>query len=841
MFPLQENFSMLLSVISQACKATVHGSAPDRNIEYLVIDSRSIEQPAESLFVALTTERNDGHLYLQQAYERGVRAFVVKTLPDPAHFADAQFLEVSDTLQALQQIAAFVRQSLRIPVLGITGSNGKTIVKEWLFQLLREHHNIVRSPGSYNSQIGVPLSVWKMKPEHTLGIFEAGISEPAEMERLERIIRPTAGIFTNIGEAHNQGFLNTRQKINEKLQLFKHAEVLIYCRDYPELHEAAQVFSQTIRKSSDHSLQLFTWSQKAEADLQVQKVERGQGRTYISAYFRGSLLSVTIPFADAASVENAINCWCYLLYLGLDPELIATGMAQLKPIAMRLELRQGDNNTVVINDAYNSDLTSLHIALDTLQQQQMPSSTVILSDMLQTGRAEVALYSELAEILAQRKVQRFIGIGPSLSHYRYLFDSNKELQKFFFRDTADFLVHYRDFVFENEAVLLKGSRSFAFEKISLLLEQRIHQTVLSVNLTALEQNLEAFRRRLKPGTRTMVMVKASSYGSGGHEVARVLQQAQVDYLTVAYPDEGVALRKAGVEMPIMVMSPSIDSFDRMILWNLEPELFNLRSLRHFLEVAKNLDARSYPVHLKLDTGMHRLGFGPEEIDELMGILKLDHFLRVASMFSHLAAADDEAHDAFTHQQAALFRTMSEAITRELGYQPLLHLCNTAGIVRYPEYHFDMVRLGLGLYGIDSSGELNNQLRQISTLKTSIAQIKQIPAGETIGYSRKGKAERPMRIATICIGYADGYPRALSKSGSAYVIINNKHAPLVGIIAMDMCMVDITDIGDVQEGDEVIVFGDVLPIQQLAQWADTIPYEIMTGISQRVKRVYINET
>lgn len=832
---------MLLSIISQACKALVHGSVVDRQIEDMVIDSRNINLASESLFIALITERNDGHLYLQQAYEKGVRAFVVQALPDLSLFEDASFLEVPDTLQALQQIAAFVRQSTHIPVVGITGSNGKTIVKEWLFQLLRHRFHIVRSPGSYNSQIGVPLSVWKMRTDHTLGIFEAGISEPAEMEKLERIIRPTAGIFTNIGEAHNQGFLNMRQKINEKLQLFKHAEVLIYCRDYPELHEAAQLFSQTIRKSSDHILSLFTWSQKAEADLQITRIEREQGRTRITAIVHGNQLSVSIPFSDAASVENAINCWCYLLQLGMDQEAIETGMSQLKPIAMRLELRQGDHNTVVINDAYNSDLTSLHVALDTLQQQEMPSSTVILSDMLQTGRAEVALYSELAEILAQRKVQRFIGIGPSLSHYRYLFDTNKELQKFFFRDTADFLAHYRDFVFENEAILLKGSRSFAFEKISLLLEQRIHQTVLSVNLTALAQNLQAFRRRLKPGTRTMVMVKASSYGSGGHEVARVLQQAKVDYLTVAYPDEGVALRKAGIDMPIMVMSPSIDSFDRMILWNLEPELFNLRSLRHFLEVAQKLDVRAYPVHIKVDTGMHRLGFGPEEIAELTGMLKAATSLRVASIFSHLAAADDEAHDAFTRQQADLFRSMSEMIAEGLGYRPLQHLCNTAGIVRYPEYHFDMVRLGLGLYGIDSSGELNNQLRQISTLKTSIAQIKHIAAGETIGYSRKGRAEKPMRIATICIGYADGYPRSLSKSGSAYVIINNKRAPLVGIIAMDMCMVDITDIDGVQEGDEVIVFGDVLPIQRLAQWADTIPYEIMTGISQRVKRVYINET
>ncbi|GAA4451392.1 bifunctional UDP-N-acetylmuramoyl-tripeptide:D-alanyl-D-alanine ligase/alanine racemase [Rurimicrobium arvi] len=749
-------------------------------------------------------------------------------------------MRVTATVTALQQLAASVRSGFDIPVIGITGSNGKTIVKEWLYQLLKDRFSIVRSPGSYNSQIGVPLSVWKMNDQHTLGIFEAGISEPGEMESLERIIRPTVGIFTNIGEAHNQGFLNSRQKINEKLQLFRHAEVLIYCKDYYELNEAIQLFSQTVRKSSDKPLQLISWSQKTEAALQILSIRKEQGRTEIEGLFQDRKVSVQIPFVDAASVENAINCWCYMLYAAIPDEEIADGMALLKPIAMRLEIRQGDNNTIVINDAYNSDLTSLQIALDTLQQQNMTAQTVILSDMLQTGRAEVALYSELSEILQKRGIRRFIGIGNALTHYSHLFDANKDLQKYFFRDTADFLRHFKDFVFENEAVLLKGSRSFAFEKISLLLEQRIHQTVMTVNLSAMVQNLQVFRRRLKPGTRTMVMVKASSYGSGGHEVARVLEQSGVDYLTVAYADEGVALRKAGIELPIMVMSPSIDAFDRMILWRLEPELFNMRSLTHFVAVAENIGVKDYPVHIKLDTGMHRLGFMESDLDELTAYLDKCSCLRIASVFSHLAAADDQAHRAFTQQQAGLFQRMCGKLSDALGYRPLMHLCNTAGIVQYPEYHFDMVRLGLGLYGIDSSGSLNNQLRQISALKTVIAQIKEVDAGETIGYSRKGKVDRHKRIATICIGYADGYPRALSR-GNAYVMISNKPAPLIGIIAMDMCMVDITDIDQVQEGDEVIIFGDALPIQQLADWAGTIPYEIMTGISQRVKRVYINET
>lgn len=829
-----------LSFISFATKAQKLGNTNDFPVHQICTDSRQLGFEPGELFAAIVTHRSDGHLYINEAYSKGVCCFLISKEIDYSKYPDAAFLLVNDTIAALHLLAIAIRQQFKIPVLGITGSNGKTIVKEWLNQLLSKHFSIVRSPKSYNSQIGVPLSVWQMNKEHTLGIFEAGISQTGEMELLEKIIRPDIGVFTNIGEAHTQGFINTRQKINEKLQLFKHAKVLIYCRDYHELNECVAVFAQTIKVNSNKPIQLFSWSYKQESTLKVKAVDKANGKTTIRAFYKNENISITIPFTDAASIENAINCWCVLLYFNIPQQQIVEGMDSLKPIAMRLELLQGDNNCILINDSYNSDLRSLSIALDMLdQQKQQKSTTVFLSDLQQTGRAEVALYAEVAAILKERKVKRFFAIGPSLLHNKDLFEADKNLETHFFADTESLLKQLHLFVFQDEAILLKGARSFAFEKIILLLEQKIHQTVLTVNLSALKNNLGVFRRRLKPNVKTMAMVKASSYGSGGYEIANVLKDAQVDYLTVAYADEGVSLRKAGIDLPIMVMSPSTQSFDRMILWNLEPEIFNMRSLQQFLIVARNFNVKDYPVHIKLDTGMHRLGFMQNEVETLIAAIMHEPCLKIASIFSHLAASDDAAFADFTHQQAKAFSQMSKQIIDALGYKPLLHLCNTAGIAMYPEYHFDMVRLGLGLYGIDSSGVLNNQLHQISTLRTTIAQIKQIPAGETIGYSRRGKAPKDMRIATICIGYADGYPRSLS-NGEAFVMVNNKPAKLIGSIAMDMCMVDITDIDAVQEGDEVIVFGDALPIQQVADWAHTIPYEIMTSIAQRVKRVYVNE-
>lgn len=812
----------------------------EATIEELTIDSRNIEQPASALFIPIKTSLRDGHNFIQDAWRKGVRNFVVSEQVDWAAIPDSNVIQVKDTLAALHQIVIAHRKQFKIPVIAITGSNGKTIVKEWLYQLLNEQYNIVRSPKSYNSQLGVPLSVWLMGPEHQLGIFEAGISQPGEMEKLERIIQPEIGVFTNIGEAHSEGFMNQRQKINEKLFLFRHAKQLVYCLDHTQLHECILQYLQQLRGGrSGENLQLFTWSQKQAADLRIKDINKQESKTAISATFKGKETQITIPFNDDASIENAIHCWCVALLLGVDNERIEKKMAQLQPVSMRLELIHGINDCTVINDAYNSDLTSLQLALNYLDQQRQHSHrTVILSDMLQIGRRDLDLYDEVAELISRRNIQRFIGIGPALFKNKASFRKHKKLRSIFFKSTESFLKNFHLLTFDKEAILLKGARAFAFEKIGLLLEQKVHQTVMSIDLSALTHNLNVFRAELSPGVKTMAMIKAFGYGSGSYEIASVLQYAGVDYLAVAYTDEGIALRKAGIKMPIMVMSPDSTSFDRMIAWKLEPELFNFRSFDAFVSMAGNLQVLKYPVHIKLDTGMHRLGFIPADMEELAERISNSPEIAVASIFSHLAVSDEPKEDAFTKLQAKAFEEMSGKLMEQLPYMPLRHLGNSAAIIRHHALHYEMVRLGLGLYGVDSSQVLQGRLKQISTLTTRIAQIHDVPVGDNIGYGHYTIATMPMRIATICIGYADGYSRKLG-NGVAHVLIHGQEAKTVGSICMDMCMVDITHIPEAKEGDEVTVFSEELPVTQLAEWAGTISYEIMTGISQRVKRVYVN--
>ncbi len=810
-------------------------------IDELVADSRKITSPEQVLFIPLKTERRDGHEFMKAVYAKGVRNFLVSNDIDVAAYPDANIIKVADTLHALQSIVAGYRKQFSMPVIGITGSNGKTIVKEWLYQLLNDTYKSVRSPKSYNSQIGVPFSVWLLNEQHQLGIFEAGLSQPDEMGKLERIIQPTIGVLTNIGEAHSEGFLNQRQKINEKLILFRNAKQLVYCSDHPDVNEAIGQFIHMLKGSSSISpLELFSWSQKHDADLRVANIEKEQNRTTVTATYKGIESSIVIPFTDPASIENAIHCWCVLLLLKMPQEKIAEKMLQLHQVSMRMELHYGINDCTIIDDTYNSDLTSFKIALDYLEQQkQHTHHTVILSDMLQIAKPDGELYDEVAELISERSIQRFIGIGPVLYKHKQSFRKYKKLRSIFFKSTADFLKNFHLLTFENEGILLKGARAFTFEKIGKLLEQEVHQTVLSINLSSLIHNLNVYRKQLKTGVKSMAMVKAFSYGAGSHEIAHLLQYSGVDYLSVAYIDEGVALRKAGITMPIMVMSPDAVSFDRMIAWKLEPEIFNLRSLELFTNMARNLQAKDYPIHIKLDTGMHRLGFVQEEIAALTEELQRNNYVHVASIFSHLAASEDASYDDFTTQQSELFDKMSSEIMEALPYKPLRHITNSAGIARHKKLHYDMVRLGLGLYGIDGSGALTGKLRQIGTLKTTIAQIKEIPAGETIGYGRRYKTETNIRIATISIGYADGYPRNLG-NGKADVLIHGQEAKVIGVVCMDMCMVDISHIPEAKEGDEAIIFGPQLPLTQIAQWAETIPYEIMTGISQRVKRVYVNE-
>lgn len=843
---------MYLSEIQHIIRAERLSDNGDKKITELLIDSRKIINPSQALFIALKGERRDGHDFIKDAYNKGVKNYIVSEPIQTSRFPDANFLLVADTLLSLQQLAIARRNVFKYPVIGITGSNGKTIVKEWLFQLLSDIQpyaqkaGIVRSPKSFNSQIGVPLSVWLMQENNTLGIFEAGISQPDEMERSEKIIRPDIGIFTNIGEAHSEGFLNLRQKVNEKLKLFRHTKDLIYCKDYHDLQEAVLQYKHQVLGNNEQSLSLFTWSYKTEATLRIQAIERISTGSRIRSLYtpqNGSEareIAISIPYTDHAYIENAIHCWCVLLLLGIDDAVISQKMERLQPVAMRLELRQGINDCTIINDTYNSDITSLKIALDFLdQQKQHPHKTLILSDMLQIGKPDSQLYEEVAEMITQKNIQRVICIGPATTKNKATFRKYKKLRSIFFKSTEDFLKKLHLVTFEHEAILLKGARTFRFEKIEKLLEQKIHKTILEINLSAIAHNLNHYRSLLQPQTRLMAMVKAFSYGSGSYEIANLLQFAGVDYLAVAYTDEGVALRKAGITLPIMVMSPEAGSFDRMISWKLEPEIFNLYSLNQFTEIAGTLNVSGYPVHIKLDTGMHRLGFVEKDIEGLITVLSENTAVKVASVFSHLAGSDTALLDEFTQEQAKKFESMSSKLLAALNYKPIRHLTNTAGISRHHPLHYDMVRLGIGLYGIDANKKVQAQLQHISTLKTVVAQIKELSAGETVGYSRNGQVNRASRIATVSIGYADGYFRDFG-NGKGYMLVNGKPAPVLGNVCMDMCMLDITDIDNVQEGDEVIVFGPQLPVTRLAEWSSTIPYEIMTSVSQRVKRVYVNE-
>jgi alanine racemase len=900
-----------VSEISSICNGTVHPvEHEEQHIGDLLIDSRRLIHPENCLFVALVSDRNDGHKYIPELYEKGVRSFMVSELPSvhlstcppdhpsarppvplsarplPQQFPGASFILVPDTLIALQQIGSQHRHRFSIPVIGITGSNGKTIVKEWLFQLLSSDYRIIRSPKSYNSQTGVPLSVWKMTSDHNLAIFEAGISRPGEMERLEPIISPTIGIFTNVGHAHDEYFADQHQKVAEKLKLFIHAETLVYCSDYAMITQCLQ------EDPAYTNLKTFTWSRNHEANLRITKVSPENGQTHITGIQNSEEISFTIPFTDEASIENAIHC-CALELALADPSNVKCQMSpvtrhpspvtrhaspvtrhaspvtrhaspvtrhasrfpSLIPIAMRLELKEAINHCSLINDSYNSDINSLSIALDFLNQQnQQRNKSVILSDMLQTGRDKEELYQEISLMLDSRNISRIIGIGRDIMRYAGKFT----MQKAFFTTTDEFLEHFPISSFQNETILLKGARLFEFEKISQALQQKAHETVMEINLDALIHNLNHFRSGLKPGTKTMAMVKAFSYGSGSFEIANVLQFHRVDYLAVAYADEGVELRKAGIHLPIMVMSPEEQSLDTLLKYNLEPEIYNL----HILNLLESAIARNQTsiqqdvrIHIKLDTGMHRLGFAEEELAPLIEHLSNNPGLRVQSVFSHLAASEDPAEDEFTLKQISRFTEMSSRITSALSYPVLLHILNSAGITRFPQAHFDMVRLGIGLYGVGSSAAEQALLRNVSTLKSVVTQVKCIPAGDTIGYNRKGKAEQDTLIAIIPVGYADGLNRRLG-NGRGNLYIHGIPAPIIGNICMDLTMLDITrhaspvtrhaspvashDNPEVREGDEVIIFGDQHPVTELAKEIGTIPYEVLTGISRRVKRIYYYE-
>jgi alanine racemase len=803
------------------------GTAKALSVAHLLIDSRQLLDPANTLFFAIRTEKNDGHRFIAPLYQKGVRCFVLCEAEHAAPFAEAHFILVPNVVIALQKLAAYHRARFSPTVVGITGSNGKTIVKEWIFQLLHGDYPCTRSPKSYNSQIGVPLSVWQLKAEHRLAIFEAGISRMDEMAKIAPIIAPDIGILTNIGTAHDEGFADRTAKTKEKIRLFAQARTILYSADdassamlienaYPDKHKAT---------SSLHG-QPATLSLKGRGPR-----SKGQYGTCLEAVYEGRPVRIEIPFTDAASIENAVHCWLLLLLLGHADQTIAERMAKLEPVAMRLELKAGINHCTLVNDSYNSDLTSVAAALNFLaaNAQQYPKRSLIISDILQSGMDEPTLYRTVAELSEQSGISRIIGIGESIRIMKNFL--NRKIGFQYYKDTNDFLSQLDAGQFSDEAILIKGARQFGFERIAHRLSQKNHKTVLEVSLSALTHNLGFYQNRLREGTRMMAMVKAAAYGSGSLEVAKLLENQAIDWLAVAYADEGVELRKGGILLPIMVLNPEEASFEAILRHELQAEMYQLRLLQRFISFCQG---QPVTIHLKLDTGMKRLGFEATDMDSLSELLCDNPQVQVGSVFTHLAASEAVRHDAFTRRQVARFDAMYERLAAVLGYRPLAHVLNSSGILRFPEYHKDMVRLGIGLYGIGAP-----ELRPACTLKATISQIKHLKPGETVGYGRKGKAKRPSRIATVSIGYADGLPRAAG-NGRFNLLLHGKAAPTIGNVCMDMCMVDVTDIPEAQEGDEVILFSEGWPIEQLADSLGTIPYELLTGISQRVKRVYVWE-
>ena len=822
--------------IAKIVDANILQKGEDILIENLLTDSRKLLFSNSSLFFALNGIGRNGISFINSLYEKGVRNFVVDesfSTQEIIKYPHAYFLKVTDVLTALQTLSAVQRHRFQYPVIGITGSNGKTIVKEWLTQLLGDEFNIVRNLKSYNSQTGVPLSVWRMNEDHTLGIFESGISQPGEMENLQKIIDPEIGIVTFIGEAHAQGFTSIQQKIQEKLLLFKSTKLLVFCGDDEMLSEEIKTFVA----NTNPSLQLFSWSKKSVADLRVKKTERRDNNTEILCEYKGNEFLFSIPFTDKASVNNAITCCSVLLVLHIPVSVIIAKMQALKPLEMRLELKQGKNNCSLINDSYSADLQSLAVSLDFLKQQnQQEKRTVILSDILQSGESAVVLYKKVAQLLVQNNVYRFIGIGKAISENANLFSYIKET--FFYNSTETFLSNLHLHIFQQEIILLKGARVFQFEKISRLLEQKFHETQLEINLNALRHNLAVYKKMLNPGVKMMAMVKAFSYGSGSFEIANVLQHAGVDYLSVAYADEGVDLRAAGIKLPVMVLNAEVAGFENMVQHVLEPELYSFSILNSFMNFLKDKNITNYPVHIKIDTGMHRLGFEESDVAELCSILQGNNCLKVVSVFSHLAASGSSLHDDFTNQQKNTFTSAADYIETKIGYSFMRHIANSSAIYRHPHLQMSMIRLGIGLYGVDSNSSVQHQLQNVTTLKTTIAQIKHVKKGESIGYNRAAFADKDLKIATVRIGYADGYPRLLS-NGIGKMLVNGNSAAVIGNICMDMTMLDITGI-EVFEGDEVTVFGEEPNVSTIATWAQTISYEILTNISQRVKRVYFEE-
>ena len=815
----------LLEEIAKVTGAKLIGDG-SAMVSYVITDSRTVSYPSGSVFVAIKTSRNDGHRYVKDLISVGVKSFIIS---DESVVCDgANFLVTPDPLKAMQKLAAYHRAKFNIPVLGVTGSNGKTIVKEWISQLIGDDKKVTRSPRSYNSQIGVPLSVLEIDEQTELAIIEAGISKPGEMDKLACIIKPTVGIFTHLGEAHQENFASLKEKCEQKLRLFATADVIIYGKDDKLLDIAVA--------QADLKAEHFTWGKAAGTTVKLLSAGNTANGYDIRYKYKNKEHELTLPFGDNASVENAMNSLCFMLWLGADPDEIAKRFTTLKSVAMRLEVKNGENGCLVINDSYNSDFDSLSIALDFLKSQaeaKKLKKTIILSDIFQSGKDTVSLYMSVAELLKNKAVERLIGVGPEISANANLFNI---AEKSFYASTRDLLESNVLAELKNEAVLLKGARSFRFEDVSAKISSIVHQTTLEVDINAILHNVDYFRSFLKPETKMVHMVKANAYGSGDVAVSRALQQHGCDYLAVAVADEGATLRNEGISVPIIVMNPEIGGLGKIIDYHLEPEIYSFSMLEAFIDEAERQGVKKYPVHIKINTGMSRLGFELDEADELIKRLKAKDALLVRSVFSHFVGSDEERFDDFTEEQVRRFKSVADKFDKAFDHKVLRHILNSAGIERFPQYQFDMVRLGIGHYGFSAVD--NSRLEEACTLKTVILQIRKVPASETVSYCRNGKLAKDSVIGAIPIGYADGLDRHLGNRAYS-VMVNGKLVPIVGNICMDVCMIDLTGV-DAKEGDVVTIFGKGHSIMNMAKQLGTISYEILTSVSPRVRRVYYQE-
>ncbi len=812
--------------LSEICKILNPTTKLENDIEiaWLLTDSRNLTFPAGSLFFALKTKRNDGHKYIEELYHQNVKQFVISEEIDSSSMPEAQFIKVDNTLQALQKLTAAHRAKFDIPIIGITGSHGKTVMKEWMYQLLSSDYRIVRSPRNYNSQIGVPLSVWALSETTQLAVFEAGISEVGEMEKLQSIIQPSIGIFTNLDSNHKKGFSDLAQKAKEKLKLFENADVIIYNSDDAFLNDVIQT-SKLAHKA-------FDWGKSDDAVVKIES-RVVQDFSEIELLYQDEKMSFDLAFTDTNLVNNAIHAICTLLYLGFDRAKIAAKLNDLEAIDIRLEVKEGVNHSLIIRDTYNSDLNSLSIALNFLDQQVSKENlrkTVVLSDIFQTEIDQDELYTKVSDLILSKKIDRFIGVGSNICEFKHHFE---KLDNLFFHTVEQLLQSEWIENIKDEIILLKATPYFQFDKIEAQIEHRVNKTRLEVNLNSIVKNLNYFRSKLNRKTKVMCMVKAFGYGSGSVEIAKILQHNRCDYLAVALADEGSELRKSGIKIPIVVMNPKETAWNTIIQNHLEPEIYSFKLLNSFIEELDRQAITDYPIHIKLDTGMHRLGFEEQDLPKLIEWLSIKNQVKISSIFSHLAGSDDAEFDDFTKLQISRFRAWSEQISKAFQHKILKHILNSAGTERFPQEQMDMVRLGIGLYNITALPQV--KLENVGTLRSVILQIKELEEGESVGYSRRTYLKRKSKIGVVAIGYGDGYNRKLS-NGVGELWINGQYVPVVGNISMDTLMVDLTGV-EAKEGDDIEVFGEHITVESIAEKLDTIAYEVLTSISQRVKRVY----